>query len=62
MKEYKREKGQLDSQLKDLQKRSMYHDDHIRIIDAWFSQVGQVWLVFYRHLLTELIAHSLSMR
>lgn len=39
MLEYKREKTTLESQLKDVQKRSVDHDDHLRIIDAWWSQV-----------------------
>lgn len=47
MKEYKREKGVLDGQLKELQKKSLYHDDHIRIIDAWFSQVRPIILIDY---------------
>ena len=42
MKEYKREKGLLESQVTDLTKRSLYHDDHLRIIDIWFTQVGLV--------------------
>jgi hypothetical protein len=40
MLEYKREKATLESQLKDVQKRSSDHDDHLRIIDAWWSQVN----------------------
>lgn len=40
MLEYKREKATLESQLKDVQKRSVDHDDHLRIIDAWWSQVN----------------------
>ncbi|TAQ85887.1 hypothetical protein B7494_g5799 [Chlorociboria aeruginascens] len=39
MLEYKREKATLESQLKDVQKRSVDHDDHLRIIDAWWSQL-----------------------
>ena len=39
MLEYKREKATLEAQLKDAQKRSTDHDDHLRIIDAWWSQV-----------------------
>jgi hypothetical protein len=39
MLEYKREKATLESQLKDIQKRSVDHDDHLRVIDAWWSQV-----------------------
>ena len=40
MLEYKREKATLESQLKDVQKRSVDHDDHLRVIDAWWSQVN----------------------
>ena len=39
MLEYRREKATLESQLKDVQKRSVDHDDHLRVIDAWWSQV-----------------------
>jgi hypothetical protein len=39
MLEYKREKATLESQLKDVQKRSSDHDDHLRVIDVWWSQV-----------------------
>jgi hypothetical protein len=41
MLEYKREKATLEAQLKDAQKRSADHDDHLRIIDAWWSQVRE---------------------
>lgn len=40
MKEYKREKVALENQVANMEKRSAYHDDHLRIIDLWFSQVG----------------------
>ena len=39
MQEYKREKNALESRLQDLQKRAQYHDDHLRIVDAWFKQL-----------------------
>jgi len=39
MKEYKREKALYESQVQDLSKRSQHHDDHLRIVDAWFTQV-----------------------
>lgn len=39
MKEYKREKHSLETQLAQVNKRSAYHDDHLRIIDGWFLQV-----------------------
>jgi hypothetical protein len=42
MREFKREKIQLESQVAELQKSSKYHDEHIRTIDAWLSQVSTV--------------------
>ncbi|RAL58545.1 hypothetical protein DID88_003993 [Monilinia fructigena] len=39
MLEYKREKATLESQLKNIQKKSTDHDDHLRIIDAWWTQL-----------------------
>lgn len=39
MQEYKREKSILESQLRDVQKKSTDHDDHLRVVDAWWSQV-----------------------
>ncbi|KAF2205177.1 BRE1-domain-containing protein [Delitschia confertaspora ATCC 74209] len=39
LKEYKREKAMLEAQVADMEKRSKYHDDHLRIIDMWFSQL-----------------------
>ncbi len=39
MQEYKRERNTLESRLSELTKRTAYHDDHVRIIDAWFKQV-----------------------
>lgn len=39
MREYKRERNTLSSQLEELNNRSAYHDEHIRIIDSWFLQV-----------------------
>ncbi|KAI0445040.1 ubiquitin ligase protein BRE1 [Xylaria telfairii] len=41
MLEYKREKTTLEARLDELDKRSTYHDDHIRIIDAWWIQIFQ---------------------
>lgn len=40
MLEYKREKNSLESRLQELEKKSSDHDDHIRIIDAWWLQVN----------------------
>ncbi|ORY17643.1 BRE1 E3 ubiquitin ligase-domain-containing protein [Clohesyomyces aquaticus] len=39
MREYKREKNILESQIADMEKQSRYHDDHLRIIDSWFDQM-----------------------
>ncbi|KAJ4511600.1 E3 ubiquitin-protein ligase bre1 [Exophiala dermatitidis] len=39
MQEYRREKNTLESQLKEMRQQARYHDDHLRIIDAWFQQV-----------------------
>ena len=39
MTEYKREKALLESELKDVRKRSIHHDDHLRAVDAWWSQL-----------------------
>lgn len=39
MREYKREKVVLEAQVADMEKRSAYHDDHLRTIDVWFSQL-----------------------
>jgi E3 ubiquitin-protein ligase BRE1 len=40
MREFKREKTTVESQLNELERRSKYHDDHLRTIDAWFDQVS----------------------
>jgi hypothetical protein len=40
MREYKREKGTVESQLSELEERSKHHDDHLRTIDVWFDQVS----------------------
>ncbi|CAL3964664.1 hypothetical protein PZA11_002381 [Diplocarpon coronariae] len=39
MQEYKREKIALESQLRDIRKRSIDHDDHLRVVDTWWSQL-----------------------
>ena len=40
MQEFKRDRNTMEAQLKDMIKRATYHDDHIRLMDAWFSQVN----------------------
>ncbi|KAL8796059.1 MAG: hypothetical protein Q9195_001635 [Heterodermia aff. obscurata] len=39
MQEYKRDRNTVETQLKEMTKRTTYHDDHVRLIDAWFSQI-----------------------
>jgi E3 ubiquitin-protein ligase BRE1 len=39
MREYKREKDTLESHLREAQKKAVDHDDHIRVINAWWDQV-----------------------
>ncbi|EOA89163.1 E3 ubiquitin-protein ligase bre1 [Exserohilum turcicum] len=39
MREFKREKATVESQLSELEGRSRHHDDHLRTIDAWFDQL-----------------------
>ncbi|KAI1265161.1 hypothetical protein F5Y18DRAFT_60306 [Xylariaceae sp. FL1019] len=41
MLEYKREKNTLEANLEELDKKCTHHDDHIRVIDAWWIQVLQ---------------------
>ncbi|KAL4780562.1 BRE1 E3 ubiquitin ligase-domain-containing protein [Aspergillus varians] len=39
MQEYKRDKVSLEVKLKEKSKATAYHNDHLRIIDAWYSQL-----------------------
>jgi E3 ubiquitin-protein ligase BRE1 len=39
MQEYKREKQTLEEQVKQAQKKALYHNDHLRIIDVWFQEM-----------------------
>ncbi|EMD67589.1 hypothetical protein GGP41_007463 [Bipolaris sorokiniana] len=39
MREFKREKATVESQLSELESRSKHHDAHLRTIDAWFDQL-----------------------
>ncbi|KAL2258606.1 hypothetical protein VTK26DRAFT_8024 [Humicola hyalothermophila] len=41
MLEYKREKINLENRVQELEKNSVDHDDHIRIVDAWVLQLLQ---------------------
>jgi E3 ubiquitin-protein ligase BRE1 len=40
MLEYKREKSTLESRLNEFNRRATHHDDHLRIINAWWLQVS----------------------
>jgi len=40
MQEYKRERNLLESRVEELDKKSAYHDDHLRIVDAWWTHVS----------------------
>jgi E3 ubiquitin-protein ligase BRE1 len=44
MREYKREKTTVESQLNELERSSKYHDDHLRTMDVWFDQVSAVYI------------------
>ncbi|KAF4302899.1 Zinc finger RING-type protein [Botryosphaeria dothidea] len=37
--EYKRRKADLEERVAELEDKSKFHDDHLRIIDLWFSQL-----------------------
>jgi E3 ubiquitin-protein ligase BRE1 len=39
MQEYSRKAATAEARLEELHKRSVHHDDHIRIVDAWWRQV-----------------------
>ncbi|KAK0711487.1 hypothetical protein B0H67DRAFT_291937 [Lasiosphaeris hirsuta] len=39
MLEYKREKTNLEVRLQELEKSTVDHDDHIRVIDQWMTQI-----------------------
>ena len=40
MQEYSRKAATAETRLEELNKRSIYHDDHLRVVDAWWRQVG----------------------
>lgn len=46
MMEYKRERNMLEHRVEELEKKSTYHDDHLRVIDAWWSQVRPSFELF----------------
>lgn len=40
MQEYSRRAATAESRLEEIHKRSVHHDDHLRVVDAWWNQVG----------------------
>ncbi|KAI1854518.1 hypothetical protein JX266_000636 [Neoarthrinium moseri] len=46
MQEYKRTCSTLETRLEEMERRSLHHDDHIRIVDAWWIQLLQELKVF----------------
>ena len=40
MQEYKRERNQLESRVNEMTRICQHHDEHLLIIDAWFSEVS----------------------
>lgn len=40
MQEFKREKQSLESRVNQISKAATHHNDHLRVIDSWFKQVG----------------------
>ncbi|KAI0128532.1 E3 ubiquitin-protein ligase BRE1 [Xylariales sp. AK1849] len=41
MLEYKRQSSTLETRLEEMERRSTHHDDHIRVVDAWWVQLIQ---------------------
>ena len=39
MQEYRREKNTVETQLREMRKKTRYHDEHLRVIDLWFKQL-----------------------
>ena len=42
MQEHKRERNDMETRLNIITKRASHHDEHIMIIDAWFSDVSKL--------------------
>lgn len=40
MQEYKRTCNNLETRLEEMERRSTHHDDHLRVVDAWWVQVS----------------------
>ena len=45
MQEHKRERTSIEARLNAVEKRAQYHDEHITIVDAWFSEVRDTYLI-----------------
>ncbi len=45
----KKEKAELEAQVAELDERSKFHDDHLRIVDAWLDQVRSVYNTWACH-------------
>jgi len=45
MLEYKRERNMLENRVEQLDKKATYHDDHIRVMEAWWDQVWSILLL-----------------
>lgn len=41
MQEYKRSCSAMETRLEELQRRGIHHDDHLRVVDAWWIQLLQ---------------------
>lgn len=41
MQEYKRSCSAMETRLEELQRRGAHHDDHLRVVDAWWIQLLQ---------------------
>lgn len=42
MQEYKRERSNLETRLNEMTKNAKYHDEHLMVVDAWFSEVSGI--------------------
>lgn len=40
MQEYSRKAATAESRLEAAEKKAVYHDDHLRIVDVWWRQVS----------------------
>lgn len=58
--EYKRERNMLETRVEELEKKSTYHDDHLRVIDAWWDQVRPSFELFPLEFMAEFLTHSCS--